>query len=143
MHDKILQNTCPGRTQFIYTDGSGIQEKIGAATFEPAMNAVTQQHLGSENHFNVFAAEVSPLATAAEVALHSTGQNETSSSQTARQQPKRWTTHGGNQANQSSSDSSTQRTNSKAHKASKSYGSQDTKTLKETKELTRKPRKRR
>ena len=71
MHDKILQNTHPGTTQFIYTDGSGIQEKIGVAIFEPAMNAATQQHLGSEIDFNVFAAEVSALATAAEVALHS------------------------------------------------------------------------
>ena len=71
MHDKILQNTRPGTTHFIYTDGSGIQEKIGAAIFEPATNAATQQHLGSENNFNVFAAEVSTLATAAEVALHS------------------------------------------------------------------------
>ena len=71
MHDKILQNTCLGTTRYIYTDGSGIQGKIGAATFEPATNTATQQHLGGENHFNVFAAEASALATAAELALHS------------------------------------------------------------------------
>ena len=71
MHDKILQNTCPETTRCIYTDGSGIQGKIGAATFELATNTATQQHLGGENHFNVFAAEASALATAAELALHS------------------------------------------------------------------------
>jgi len=51
----------------IYTDGSGIQKKIGAATFEPTTNVATQQHLGSETYFNVFAAEVSALATAAQI----------------------------------------------------------------------------
>jgi len=71
MHNKILQNTCLGTTRYIYTDGSGIQGKIGVATFELATNTATQQHLGGENHFNIFAAEVSALATAAEVILHS------------------------------------------------------------------------
>ena len=35
------------------------------------MNTATQQHLGGENHFNVFAAEASALATAAELAIYS------------------------------------------------------------------------
>jgi ribonuclease HI len=42
----------------IYTDGSGIENKIGAAAYTTATNEASHQHLGSEAQFNVYAAEL-------------------------------------------------------------------------------------
>lgn len=47
-------------------DESGINRKIGAATYNPTTNRVTQQHLGSEAQYNVFTAEAAALMLAAE-----------------------------------------------------------------------------
>ena len=48
-------------TVTIYTDGSGIENKIGAAAYNAATNAVTHQHLGSETEFNMYMAELTAL----------------------------------------------------------------------------------
>jgi ribonuclease HI len=45
----------------IYTDGSGIENKIGAATYNPSTNEVSHQYLGSETQFNVYTAELKAL----------------------------------------------------------------------------------
>ena len=65
MHDK-MQKRVNSTTTTIYTDGSGIKGKVGAATYNPTTNSITQQHLGSEAQYNVFTAEVAALTSAAE-----------------------------------------------------------------------------
>jgi hypothetical protein len=42
----------------LYTDGSGIENKIGAAIYQMDTNTTRLQHLGSETQYNVFAAEL-------------------------------------------------------------------------------------
>ena len=61
-HDELQKRTpCPT----IYTDGSGIQGKVGAATYNSGTSLAMRQHLGSDRHYNVFAAEVYALSMAA------------------------------------------------------------------------------
>ena len=43
---------------YIYTDGSNIDGKVGAAAYNATTLTTSQQHLGSETSFNVFAGEV-------------------------------------------------------------------------------------
>ena len=45
----------------IYTDGSGIEGKIGAATYNSATNEASHQYLGSEAQFNVYTAELTAV----------------------------------------------------------------------------------
>src|SRR5271154_3614714 len=42
----------------IYTDGSNIDGKVGAAAFSTTLNKTSSTHLGSNLHFNIFAAEL-------------------------------------------------------------------------------------
>jgi len=48
----------------IYTDGSGISGKIGAAAYNTTTEEVSLQHLGSETHYNVYAAELTAISMA-------------------------------------------------------------------------------
>ena len=48
-------------TVMIYTDGSGIESKVGAAAYNSTTNEVSHQHLGSEAQFNVYTAELTAL----------------------------------------------------------------------------------
>jgi ribonuclease HI len=54
-HDKSLTNT---RCMVFYTDGSGITNKIGAASFCPTTGEIQHQYLGSDFQFNVHTAEL-------------------------------------------------------------------------------------
>ena len=45
----------------IYTDGSGIDGKMGAAAYNLGTNEASHQHLGNEAQFNVYTAELSAL----------------------------------------------------------------------------------
>ena len=45
----------------IYTDGSGIENKIGAAAYDSSMNKVSHQYLVNETQFNVYTAELKAL----------------------------------------------------------------------------------
>ena len=48
-------------TVTIYTDGSGIENKIGAAAYNSSTNEVSHQYLGSEAQFNVYTAELTAI----------------------------------------------------------------------------------
>ena len=48
----------------IYTDGSGIEGKIGAAAYNSVTNEASHQHLGSETQFNVYTAELTAVQLA-------------------------------------------------------------------------------
>ena len=50
----------------IYTDGSGIVGKVGAATFKPSTDEVVHQYLGSETQFNVYVGELTAIQLAVE-----------------------------------------------------------------------------
>ena len=52
------QATSNPDTMHIYTNGSNIDGKVGAAAYNATTLTTSQQHLGSETSFNVFAAEV-------------------------------------------------------------------------------------
>ena len=66
LHNEIQELTGP-TTAVIYTDGSGIEGKIGAAIYSLTMDKVAHQHLGTETQHNVFIAEVTALKMAAEI----------------------------------------------------------------------------
>jgi len=50
----------------IYTDGSGIKNKIGAAIYDATMNETKHQHLGKDTQYNVYTAELAALQLAIE-----------------------------------------------------------------------------
>ena len=64
-HDKI-QERPNDKVATIYTDGSGIDKKIGAAAYTPISGEVSLHHLGGESQFNVYTAEITALQLALE-----------------------------------------------------------------------------
>ena len=60
LHDRICEGAS-NDTIIIYTDSSGIANKIGAAAFNPTLNKANHQHLGSDAQYNVYAAEMTAL----------------------------------------------------------------------------------
>jgi ribonuclease HI len=69
-HDRITSN--PADTVSIYTDGSGIDGKIGAAACNgQCREDKNRQYLGNENQFNVYAAELTAMNLAVEIAQES------------------------------------------------------------------------
>ena len=50
----------------IYTDGSGIKSKIGAAIYDATINETKHQHLGKDTQYNVYTAELVALQLAIE-----------------------------------------------------------------------------
>jgi ribonuclease HI len=64
-HDEICDNP-NALTVAIYTDGSGIENKVGAAAYNSTTNATSHQHLGNNTQFNVYAAELTALHLASE-----------------------------------------------------------------------------
>ena len=64
-HDEIQQR--PDATvSTIYTDGSGIDKKIGAAAYAQTSGEVSLHHLGRESQFNVYTAEITGMQLALE-----------------------------------------------------------------------------
>src|SRR5438045_1735387 len=51
----------------IYTDGSGINGKIGAAAYSPTVEQTRCKHMGDDTMHNVFAAEVEAIEMASEM----------------------------------------------------------------------------
>jgi hypothetical protein len=64
-HDKT-QEPPDVTTVAIYTDGSGIDKKIGAAALNSTTGEVSRDHLGGETQFNVYTAEITALQLAIE-----------------------------------------------------------------------------
>ena len=65
MHNKKTETTNPA-TSTIYTDGSGITNKIGAAIHNATINKAYHQHLGKDTKYNVFSTKVTALVMIAE-----------------------------------------------------------------------------
>ena len=57
-HEAIPHHQTSRATIHIYTDGSNIEAKVGAAAFSATLNKTTTSHLGSNSHSNIFAAEL-------------------------------------------------------------------------------------
>src|SRR6266496_4698046 len=51
----------------IYTDGSGIESRIGAAAYSPTTGATKRQNLGQELQSNVFADELTAICMAIQI----------------------------------------------------------------------------
>lgn len=67
-HNDIIKGQ--GNTHLVvYTDGSGIDGRIGAAAWCSTMDWQKSAYLGTENQSNVFAAEVTGLVLASELAI--------------------------------------------------------------------------
>jgi ribonuclease HI len=60
LHNRICKGAS-NNTMIIYTDRSGIANKVGAATFNPTSNKASHQHLSSNAQYNVYAAEMTAL----------------------------------------------------------------------------------
>jgi ribonuclease HI len=58
-HEKLLNNT--PNALHIYTDGSGIQNHIGAAAYSPTITTTAHQYLGTADTTNVYAAELTAI----------------------------------------------------------------------------------
>jgi hypothetical protein len=52
-HDELINSTLVN-TVTIYTDGSGITKKIGAAAHNQTLNETAHQHLGRYSEYNVY-----------------------------------------------------------------------------------------
>ena len=64
--DDKIQEVSDDTTVTIYTDGSGIDKKIGAAAFNQIGDEVSHHHLGGEMQFNVYTAEITTMQLALE-----------------------------------------------------------------------------
>ena len=64
LHDRLSKK--PGIEE-IYTDGSGIEGKIGAAAYRAETDQATLLHLGSDSQYNVFAAELGAMCLSASI----------------------------------------------------------------------------
>ncbi len=65
VHDKI-QELPNAKVATIYTDGSGIDKKIGAAAYALSSGETSLHHLGGESKFNVYTAEITAMQLALE-----------------------------------------------------------------------------
>jgi ribonuclease HI len=62
LHDKLQKEASKSKhTMTVYTDGSGINGKIGAAACNATTNKTSHQHLGTEIQYNVYSAELSAI----------------------------------------------------------------------------------
>ena len=59
-HDELTANLT-NDTLVVYTDGSGIDEKVGAAIYNHSTSEAVHQHLGAQAHYNVYAAELTAI----------------------------------------------------------------------------------
>ena len=62
LHEELVKKA---DVQAIYTDGSGIEGKVGAAMYHAATGNARLQHLGTQAQYNVFAAELTAMCLSA------------------------------------------------------------------------------
>ena len=60
-HENFLKDNNTPNTLYIYTDGSGIENHIGAAAHSPTTSASAHQYLGKADIANVYAAELTAI----------------------------------------------------------------------------------
>lgn len=68
-HEQITPGPEPALA--IYTDGSGINEKVGASVMAPALNIYAQAYLGKETTTTVHAAELISMLMGVKIAIKS------------------------------------------------------------------------
>ena len=67
-HENFLKDNSTPNILYIYTDGSGIENHIGAAAYSPTISAVAHHHLGKADNTNVYAAELTGIHLAVKMA---------------------------------------------------------------------------
>jgi hypothetical protein len=60
-HENLVNENCTPNVLHIYTDGSGIDDYVGAAAHSPTISAVVHHHLGKADSTNVYAAELTAI----------------------------------------------------------------------------------
>ena len=70
-HGKFLKQNESPHTLNIYTDGSGIDNGVGAAAYCPTTETSSQKHLGTADAVNVYAAELTGILLGIEMAERS------------------------------------------------------------------------
>ena len=60
-HESFLKDNSTPNILHIYTDGSGIEDQVGAAAYSPTIPAVAHDYLGKADHTNVYAAELTAI----------------------------------------------------------------------------------
>lgn len=63
-HESIIQAHDPQKQLIVYTDGSGINGKIGAAAVIPSQNITLKAYLGPAHFFTVYSGELQKVAMA-------------------------------------------------------------------------------
>ena len=71
-HDQIALNPDPQHHIIVYTDGSGINGKIGAAAVAPSQGTVCKAFLGPSYCFTVYSGELQGVAMALNIVLSQT-----------------------------------------------------------------------
>ncbi|PQE10731.1 reverse transcriptase protein [Rutstroemia sp. NJR-2017a WRK4] len=65
-HKEFLKHS--SKCLFIYTDGSGINDQVGAAAVSPLMRSTKMTHMGNSETSTVYAAELQGIKLALEIA---------------------------------------------------------------------------
>jgi len=73
-HENFLKDNSTPNILFIYTDGSGIENHIGAAAYSPTTSAAAHHYLGKADNTNVYAAELTGIHLAVKMAGKSSEQ---------------------------------------------------------------------
>ena len=60
-HENFLRDNNTPNIIYIYTDGSGIENHIGAAAYSPTTSTVAHDYLGKTDNANVYAAELTAI----------------------------------------------------------------------------------
>lgn len=68
----MVHNLDPQRHLIVYTDGSGINDKIGAAAVVPSQGIVCKAFLGPGHCFTVYSGELQGIAMALNIVLSQT-----------------------------------------------------------------------
>lgn len=68
----MAHNLDPQHHLVVYTDGSGINDKIGAAAVLPSQGIVCKAFLGPSHCFTVYSGELQGIAMALNIALSQT-----------------------------------------------------------------------